>query len=38
MDRFLDSLHQGQYAGMIESVVKRNISPYEAVNSLLDKK
>lgn len=38
LDRFLDSLHPEQYAGMIESVVKRNISPYEAVNSLLDKK
>jgi LAO/AO transport system kinase len=35
MDRFLASLPQEQYDEMIENVVRRNISPYEAVNNLL---
>lgn len=38
MDRFLASIPQEQYDEMIENVVKRNVSPYEAVNILLDSK
>ena len=38
MDRFLKNLSQKNYDEMIEKVVKRNISPYEAVNILLDAK
>jgi LAO/AO transport system kinase len=38
MDRFLKNLSQENYDEMIEQVVKRNISPYEAVNILLDAK
>jgi LAO/AO transport system kinase len=36
MDRFLESIQQEKYKEMIEEVVNRNISPYEAVNSLLN--
>lgn len=36
MDRFLASIPQEQYDEMIENVVRRNISPYEAVSILLN--
>ena len=36
MDRFLESIQQEKYQEMIEEVVNRNISPYEAVKSLLN--
>jgi len=38
MDRFLENLQQGKYEEMIENVVNRNISPYEAVKFLLNGK
>ena len=38
MDRFLESVPQVKYEEMIEKVVNRNISPYEAVKSLLNGK
>ena len=38
MDRFLEHIRQETYDEMIENVVKRNISPYEAVNILLNGK
>lgn len=38
MDRFLEHIQQETYDEMIENVVKRNISPYEAVNLLLNGK
>jgi LAO/AO transport system kinase len=37
MTRFLEDISQETYQQMIESVVQRNISPYEAVQSLLDR-
>jgi LAO/AO transport system kinase len=36
MDRFLESVQQQKYGEMIEKVVHRNISPYEAVTLLLN--
>ena len=36
MHRFLESMPQETYQKVIESVVKRDISPYEAVRSLLN--
>jgi hypothetical protein len=36
MDRFLQNVQQEAYQEMIENVVNRNISPYEAVKSLLN--
>jgi LAO/AO transport system kinase len=36
MDRFLENIQQQQYEEMIEKVVNRNISPSEAVLSLLN--
>ena len=36
MDRFLETVPQQKYEEIIESVVRRNISPYEAVASLLN--
>jgi LAO/AO transport system kinase len=36
MDRFLENIQQQKYEEMIEKVVNRNISPYEAVTSLLN--
>jgi LAO/AO transport system kinase len=38
MTRFLESVQQASYEEMIEKVVNRNISPYEAVKSLLNGK
>ena len=38
MDRFLERVSQKTYDDMVESVVKRNISPHEAVNILLNGK
>lgn len=38
MDRFLESIQQETYEEMVENVVRRNISPYEAVNILLTRK
>ena len=38
MDRFLERIPQKTYDDMVENVVKRNISPYEAVNILLNGK
>jgi LAO/AO transport system kinase len=38
MDRFLESIQKETYEAMIEDVVNRNISPYEAVKSLLNGK
>ena len=38
MDRFLESIPQETYDELIENVVNRNISPYEAVRSLLNSK
>lgn len=38
LERFLQNIQQETYDQMIENVVKRNISPYEAVNILLDDK
>jgi LAO/AO transport system kinase len=38
MDRFLESVQPEKYDAMIEDVVNRNISPYEAVKSLLNGK
>ena len=36
MDRFLEELPQNQYDETIEKVLRRDISPYEAVQSLLN--
>jgi LAO/AO transport system kinase len=36
MDRFLENVQQKKYEEMIENVVNRNISPYDAVISLLN--
>jgi LAO/AO transport system kinase len=36
MDRFLETIPQKEYEEIIENVVNRNISPYEAVKSLLN--
>jgi LAO/AO transport system kinase len=36
MDHFLENLPQNKYKETIEEVLNRNISPYEAVRSLLD--
>jgi LAO/AO transport system kinase len=36
MDRFLESIQQEKYEETIANVVNRNISPYEAVKSLLN--
>ncbi|HLO15745.1 MAG TPA: methylmalonyl Co-A mutase-associated GTPase MeaB [Anaerolineales bacterium] len=36
MDRFLESIRQEKYEGMMERVVNRDISPYEAVQLLLN--
>jgi len=38
MDRFLQTISPETYEEMIESVISRNISPYEAVKFLLDGK
>jgi LAO/AO transport system kinase len=38
MDRFLEGIQQEAYDEMISNVVKRNISPYEAVDILLNGK
>ncbi|HSL29587.1 MAG TPA: methylmalonyl Co-A mutase-associated GTPase MeaB [Anaerolineales bacterium] len=38
MDRFLESIKQETYEEMVENVVRRNISPYEAVNILLNRR
>ncbi|HSL44485.1 MAG TPA: methylmalonyl Co-A mutase-associated GTPase MeaB [Anaerolineales bacterium] len=38
MDRFLENIPQEKYDEMIENVVKRSISPYEAVNILMNGK
>lgn len=38
MDRFLHNVQQDQYEKMIERVLDRNISPYEAVKHLLNGK
>jgi LAO/AO transport system kinase len=38
MDRFLQSIQQEKYEEIVENVVNRNISPYEAVKSLLNGK
>jgi GTPase len=38
MDRFLENTSQKEYAEVIEKVVNRNISPYEAVKFLLNGK
>jgi hypothetical protein len=38
LDRFLESIPQVKYEEMIEKVINRNISPYEAVKSLLNGK
>jgi LAO/AO transport system kinase len=38
LDRFLQSIQQGKYEEIVENVVNRNISPYEAVKSLLNGK
>jgi LAO/AO transport system kinase len=36
MDRFLETVEQKRYQELVEQVVRRNISPYEAVKFLLD--
>jgi LAO/AO transport system kinase len=36
MDRFLEDIQKEKYEEMIEKVVNRNISPYDAVNLLLN--
>lgn len=38
MDRFLEGIQQADYDEMIDKVVRRNISPYEAVDILLAEK
>lgn len=38
MDRFLESIQPEKYEAMIEDIANRNISPYEAVKSLLNGK
>jgi LAO/AO transport system kinase len=38
MDRFLQSIQQEKYEEIVANVVNRNISPYEAVKSLLNGK
>lgn len=38
MDRFLESVQQAKYEEMMEKVLNRNISPYEAVKFLLNGK
>lgn len=38
LDRFLENIPQAQYAEIIEKVVNRNLSPYEAVKFLLNGK
>ncbi len=37
MNRFLETIQNDEYKSIVENVLNRNISPYEAVNSLLDK-
>jgi len=36
MDRFLEDIQKEKYEEMIEKVVNRNISPYDAVKLLLN--
>jgi LAO/AO transport system kinase len=36
VDRFLENVQPGSYEKMLENVVSRNISPYDAVQLLLD--
>ena len=36
MDRFMEDIPQEKYEEIIGNVVNRNISPFEAVNSLLN--
>lgn len=36
VDRFMESLAKGRYEEILERVLDRNLSPYEAVESLLD--
>jgi LAO/AO transport system kinase len=36
MDRFLEKVQQVKYEALVEEVVNRNISPYEAVQLLLN--
>jgi LAO/AO transport system kinase len=38
MDRFLENIEQAKYEEILKKVVKRNISPHEAVTSLLNGK
>jgi LAO/AO transport system kinase len=38
MDRFLESIQQEKYEKIVENVINRNISPYEAVKFLLNGK
>jgi LAO/AO transport system kinase len=38
MDRFLESIQQEKYEEIVANVVNRNISPYEAVKSMLNGK
>ncbi len=38
MDRFMEGVEQQTYDKLVEEVVDRNISPYEAVKSLLNEK
>ncbi len=37
MNRFLETLRKDEYESIVENVLNRNISPYEAVHSLLEK-
>jgi hypothetical protein len=36
MDRFMETIPPEDYQSIIEKVVNRNLSPYEAVRSLLN--
>jgi len=38
MDRFMDGIQQSRYEEMLDKVTQRNISPYDAVRSLLNGK
>ena len=38
MDRFMEGIQQNEYEDMLDKVIQRNISPYDAVRSLLNGK
>jgi len=38
MDRFMKGIQQSEYENLLEKIIQRNISPYDAVRSLLNSK